>query len=112
LNVVPHCSVIVEPDAAGLPNVYKVMVRNAGWSKKHTPHNIERTGDFVVNIVSEGFVDQMNATSGEYAADVDEFQVSGLTPVSSLGRMAGTTYVRTGDRFDMARPVVSAAMRR
>jgi flavin reductase (DIM6/NTAB) family NADH-FMN oxidoreductase RutF len=216
LNVVPHCSVIIEPDAAGFPNVYKVMVgsivprpiafvstvsaegtcnlspfsfftgvsanppvvcfcplRNADGSKKDTLQNIERTGDFVVNIVSEEFVEQMNATSGEYAAEVDEFQVSGLTPVPSevvkaprvkeshvsmecklfqifeissrpqggsivtgeivrlhvddayidnfhidpdrlraIGRMAGNTYVRTGDRFDMARPVVSAAMRR
>ena len=107
----------------------------------------------------------MNVTSGEFPPDVDEFQVSGLTPVpgdlvksprvkeshvsmecrlfqifeistrpsggsivageivrlhvddayidnyridpdklKAIGRMAGTTYVRTADRFDLARP--------
>jgi flavin reductase (DIM6/NTAB) family NADH-FMN oxidoreductase RutF len=208
--------VIIEPDSAGFPNVYKVMVgsivprpiafvstispegiynlspfsfftgasanppvvcfcplRNADGRPKDTLRNIEHTGDFVVNIVSEEFIDQMNATSGEFAPDVDEFQVSGLTPVpgdlvksprvkqshvsmecrlfeifeisarpqggsivtgeivrlhvddayinnfqidpqklKAVGRMAGITYVRTADRFDMPRPAVSAAMRR
>jgi flavin reductase (DIM6/NTAB) family NADH-FMN oxidoreductase RutF len=37
----------------------------------------------VINIVSEEFADRMNLCSGEYAAGVDEFQVSGLTPVAS-----------------------------
>jgi flavin reductase (DIM6/NTAB) family NADH-FMN oxidoreductase RutF len=200
--------VIIEPDAAGFPNVYKVMVgsivprpiafvstvspegiynlspfsfftgvsanppvvcfcplRNGDGSKKDTLNNIEATGGFVVNIVSEEFVQQMNMTSAGFAPDVDEFQVAGLTPVASdlvkaprvkeahvsmecrlfqvfeissspsggsivtgeivrlhvddayvenyridpdklqaVGRMAGNTYVRTADRFDLTRP--------
>jgi flavin reductase (DIM6/NTAB) family NADH-FMN oxidoreductase RutF len=200
--------VIIEPDSAGFPNVYKVMVgsivprpiafvstvspegiynlapfsfftaasanppvvcfcplRNAQGRPKDSLTNIERTGDFVVNIVSEEFIRQMNVTSAEFPPDVDEFQVSGLTPVPSdlvkaprvkeshvsmecrlfrifeisnkpsggsivtgeivrlhvddayidnyridpeklnaVGRMAGITYVRTADRFDLARP--------
>src|SRR5580658_3069750 len=206
----PHCSVIIEPDSAGFPNVYKVMVgaivprpiafvstvspegvhnlapfsfftaasvnppvvcfcplRNGQGRPKDTLNNIERTGDFVVNIVSEEFVAQMNMTSAELPPEVDEFQLSGLTPVPSdlvkaprvkeshvsmecrlfrifeistrpsggsivtgeivrlhvddacidnhrivqeklkaIGRMAGATYVRTADRFDLARPEV------
>jgi flavin reductase (DIM6/NTAB) family NADH-FMN oxidoreductase RutF len=200
--------VIIEPDSAGFPNVYKVMVgsivprpiafvstvsrqgiynlapfsfftgasadppvvcfcplRKADGHPKDTLNNIEHTGDFVVNVVSEEFIRQMNVTAAEFPPEVDEFQVSGLTPVPSdlvkaprvkeshismecrlfrifeisnkpaggsivtgeivrlhvddgyidnfridpdklkaVGRMAGITYVRTGDRFDLARP--------
>jgi len=202
--------VIIEPESAGFPNIYKVMVgaivprpiafvstvspegiynlapfsfftaasvnppivcfcplRNGQGRPKDTLNNIERMGDFVVNIVSEEFVEQMNMTSAEFGPEVDEFHVSGLTPVSSdlvkaprvkeshvsmecrlfrifeisdkpsggsivtgeivrlhvddacieyyrivqeklkaIGRMAGATYVRTADRFDLARPEV------
>jgi flavin reductase (DIM6/NTAB) family NADH-FMN oxidoreductase RutF len=45
--------------------------------------NIEATKEFVVNIVSEDFAGPMNSTSGEYPPDVDEFQLSGLTPIAS-----------------------------
>jgi flavin reductase (DIM6/NTAB) family NADH-FMN oxidoreductase RutF len=208
--------VIIEPESAGFPNIYKVMVgaivprpiafvstvspegiynlapfsfftaasvnppvvcfcplRNGQGRPKDTLNNIERMGDFVVNIVSEEFVEQMNMTSAEFGPEVDEFHVSGLTPVPSdlvkaprvqeshvsmectlfrifeisdkpsggsivageivrlhvddecienyrivqeelkaIGRMAGATYVRTADRFDLARPEVSEFTRR
>lgn len=132
---------------------------------KDTLRNIAATREFVVNIVSEGFVAQMNACSAELPPEVDEFTVSGLTPLASdrvrpprvaeshvqmecrllqivtvserplggslvlgevvrfhvresifnnfhidpdklraVGRMGGPTYVRTLDRFDLARP--------
>ncbi|MGH9615200.1 MAG: flavin reductase family protein [Acidobacteriaceae bacterium] len=132
---------------------------------KDTLRNIIATREFVVNIVSEEFAVQMNACSAELPPDVDEFQVSGLTPVPSdlvrpprvaeshvqmecrlqqivhvsteplggslvlgevlrfhvseslldnfridpdklraIGRMAGSTYARTRDRFEMERP--------
>jgi flavin reductase (DIM6/NTAB) family NADH-FMN oxidoreductase RutF len=204
----PHLNVIIEPESAGISNVYKVMIgsivprptafvstvspggirnlapfsfftgvsanppvicfcpmRNAAGRKKDTLNNIEAMGDFVVNIVSEEFIQQMNATSPEFPMEVDEFEVSGLTPVASdlvssprvaqshismeckllqvvevsdrplggsivtgqivrlhvddayidhyridpeqlraVGRMAGNTYVRTIDRFELLRP--------
>lgn len=59
------------------------MIRGGERPKKDTLVNIEATEEFVVNIVSEDFAAQMNATAGEYPPDVDEFQLSGLTPVSS-----------------------------
>ena len=132
---------------------------------KDTLRNIIATREFVVNIVSEEFAVQMNACSAELSPEVDEFVVSGLTPVASdvvrpprvgeshvqmecrlqqvihvsteplggslvlgevvrfhvsaslldnfridpeklqaIGRMAGSTYTRTRDRFDMERP--------
>jgi flavin reductase (DIM6/NTAB) family NADH-FMN oxidoreductase RutF len=59
------------------------MVRGGERPKKDTLANIEATGEFVVNICSEDFAAKMNLTSGEYPPEVDEFQVSGLTPAPS-----------------------------
>lgn len=52
-------------------------------TKKDTLLNVEATGEFVVNVVSEDFAAQMNVCSGEYPPEVDEFAVSGLIPVPS-----------------------------
>jgi len=49
-------------------------------NKKDTVHNLEVSGDFVVNIVDDPLAQQMNLTSGEYPSEVDEFQLVGLTP--------------------------------
>lgn len=51
--------------------------------RKDTYANIKATGEFVVNIVSEEIAEQMNLCSGEYPSGVDEFEISGLTPVAS-----------------------------
>jgi flavin reductase (DIM6/NTAB) family NADH-FMN oxidoreductase RutF len=45
--------------------------------------NIEATGEFVVNIVSEEFAAQMNMCSADVPPEVDEFALSALTPLSS-----------------------------
>lgn len=50
---------------------------------KDTLANVRATGEFVVNIVSEEIAEQMNACSGDYPAGIDEFAISGLTPVAS-----------------------------
>jgi len=50
---------------------------------KDTLANVKATGEFVVNIVSEEIAEKMNLCSGDYPAGVDEFRVSGLTPVAS-----------------------------
>ncbi|MGC1869719.1 MAG: flavin reductase family protein [Acidobacteriaceae bacterium] len=139
--------------------------KNGLQPTKDTLRNIIATREFVVNVVSEEFAEQMNACSAELPPKVDEFLVSGLTPVASdvvrpprvgeshvqmecrlqqvihvsteplggslvlgevlrfhvstalfdnfridpdklqaIGRMAGSTYTRTRDRFDMERP--------
>ena len=142
------------------------MVRGAD-GVKDTLRNIRETREFVVNIVSEEIATQMNQCSGEYVPEIDEFAVSGLTPVPSdlvapprvkearaamecklfqivevsqrrlggtlvlgeivrfhvedamveqyrvnpdklkaIGRMGGSAYSRTRERFDMERPKV------
>jgi flavin reductase (DIM6/NTAB) family NADH-FMN oxidoreductase RutF len=139
--------------------------RSGPHPHKDTLRNVEATGEFVVNIVSEDFAEKMNATSAEVAPEIDEFLLAGLTPLASelvkpprvaesrihlecrlrqlvpvsdkpgggtlvlgdvlrfhiqddlldgfkidpdklkaIGRMGGSTYCRTRDRFNMPRP--------
>jgi flavin reductase (DIM6/NTAB) family NADH-FMN oxidoreductase RutF len=145
--------------------VFCPILRPLPPTAKDTLRNIMATGEFVVNIVSEEFVERMNATAATVGPEVDEFALSGLTPIASdlikparvaeshvqmecrllqivqvsdkpgggslvlgevkrfhvdpdlienfridpdklraVGRMAGSTYVRTTDRFDLERP--------
>jgi flavin reductase (DIM6/NTAB) family NADH-FMN oxidoreductase RutF len=133
--------------------------------RKDSLNNAERLGEFVVNVVSEDIVRPMNETSADFPPEIDEFEVSGLTPIPSdlvavprvkeshiamecklrqivemsslpmggslvigevvrfhvdddyfddyridvdklrpVGRMAGFTYTRTSDRFELVRP--------
>ena len=60
------------------------MFRGTDGARKDTLTNIEETGQFVVNVVTEEIVAQMNLTAPEFAPEVDEFEVSGLTPVPSV----------------------------
>lgn len=62
---------------------FSASFRPGSGTGKDTLHNIRETGEFVVNIVSEAIAEAMNLTSGDYPAEVDEFVVSGLTPVPS-----------------------------
>lgn len=56
-----------------------------GWdgSEKDTLVNIRDTKEFVVNIVSESFAEQMVQCSTDYKNDIDEFTISGLNPLPS-----------------------------
>ena len=62
---------------------FSPMIRGSDGSRKDTLNNIEATGEFVVNVVSEDFAEKMNACSGEYPPEVDEFELSGLTAAPS-----------------------------
>lgn len=59
------------------------MVRGTDGSKKDTLVNIERMKEFVINVVSEEFVKEMNDTAVEYPANVDEFEEAGFTKEAS-----------------------------
>jgi flavin reductase (DIM6/NTAB) family NADH-FMN oxidoreductase RutF len=62
---------------------FSPMRRLTDGSRKDTLNNIEATREFVVNIVSEEFAEKMNLCSEEFSPEVDEFRVSGLTPIPS-----------------------------
>jgi flavin reductase (DIM6/NTAB) family NADH-FMN oxidoreductase RutF len=67
--------------AASPPTVLFSTIR-AGGRKKDTLANVEQTGVFAVNVVTEEIIDAMNLTSGRYDPSVDEFELAGLTAVS------------------------------
>jgi flavin reductase (DIM6/NTAB) family NADH-FMN oxidoreductase RutF len=50
---------------------------------KDSLRNIKASGEFVVNLVSRELAEAVNATSGEFAPDVDEWEVAGVTGVPS-----------------------------
>ena len=52
-------------------------------TEKDTLRNAEETKEFVVNIVSESFAQQMNTCSADYAPGISEFEKSGLTMLPS-----------------------------
>jgi flavin reductase (DIM6/NTAB) family NADH-FMN oxidoreductase RutF len=51
--------------------------------RKDTLRNVEETGEFVINVVSEAIAAAANASAAEVPPEVDEFVLSGLTPVAS-----------------------------
>ena len=48
-------------------------------ARKDSVTNIEATGEFVCNLATWDLREQMNASSAEAPADVDEFELAGLT---------------------------------
>lgn len=64
--------------------VFSVSYRESTHQPKDTLANLQASGDFVVNMVTEPLATAMNITAGEYPPEVDEFQRAGLTPISSI----------------------------
>ena len=60
------------------------MMRGTDLSPKDTLRNVRATGEFVANIVSESLKIQMNITSTEFPAQINEFEAAGLTPAPSI----------------------------
>jgi flavin reductase (DIM6/NTAB) family NADH-FMN oxidoreductase RutF len=65
----PILSVAVGPKRSGM--------------QKDTVRNVEATGELVVNVVTEAIAEAMVKTASDWASNVSEFDVSGLTPVAS-----------------------------
>jgi flavin reductase (DIM6/NTAB) family NADH-FMN oxidoreductase RutF len=51
--------------------------------RKDTLRNVEETGEFTINVVSDAIADAANATAAEVGPEVDEFLLSGLTRLAS-----------------------------
>lgn len=50
---------------------------------KDTARNIRRTGEFVVNVVTEDLAAQMNICATDFPAEVNEIEMAGLTTLPS-----------------------------
>jgi flavin reductase (DIM6/NTAB) family NADH-FMN oxidoreductase RutF len=55
---------------------------STGW--KDSVANAQETGGFVWNLATRALAERMNATAASVAHGVDEFELSGLTPLASL----------------------------
>lgn len=53
-------------------------------TNKDTLNNVLATKQFVVNMVVEDIVEQMNITSQSVESHINEFELAGLTPIPSL----------------------------
>jgi flavin reductase (DIM6/NTAB) family NADH-FMN oxidoreductase RutF len=65
------------------PPLLGISMQSRAEGPKDTLRNLRETGDFVVNLVTEELGERMVQTSGEWPEEVDEFQLTGLTPVAS-----------------------------
>jgi len=66
------------------PPIVSVSFRLSPRFPKNTRDNIITTKEFVVNLISEPFVEAANETPVEAPADVSEWDVSGLTQEPSV----------------------------
>jgi flavin reductase (DIM6/NTAB) family NADH-FMN oxidoreductase RutF len=69
--------------ASSDPPTCIISISRRDGEKKDTWRNIERTGEYVVHVVTDALARRMNATSGEYPYGTDEFVIAGLTKVPS-----------------------------
>jgi len=68
---------------ASQPPLVGISINTRKGQPKDTLRNIEASGDFVINVVDEGLLDRAVHASGDWPADIDEFELTGLTPVPS-----------------------------
>lgn len=66
------------------PHVVVGLCMHDDGSKKDSLKNMEETGEFVVNMMSEWYAESSNFTCGGYGPNIDEMEVAGLTPLPSL----------------------------
>lgn len=66
------------------PPMLSVCIGQRAGRPKDTAQNIRDTRQFVVNIATCKLAEKMVQCSGDYAPDVDEFTVAGLTPAPSV----------------------------
>ena len=50
---------------------------------KDTAHNIRRTGEYVINVVTEDLLEKMNICATDFPAGVNELEMAGLTTTPS-----------------------------
>jgi flavin reductase (DIM6/NTAB) family NADH-FMN oxidoreductase RutF len=69
---------------ANPPTVCFAPANNGKGQAKDTLENVRRTGQFVVNIVTEPVSKAMNRSADDLASDVNEFEVIGVDQAASI----------------------------
>ncbi|GAQ80591.1 hypothetical protein KFL_000570380 [Klebsormidium nitens] len=72
-----------DPPMVVIGHSYSSAKKDTG-GKKDTLANILETGEFVVNIMNEWYVEAANFTCGPYDRGINEMTLSGLTPMESV----------------------------
>ncbi|MBP2242319.1 flavin reductase (DIM6/NTAB) family NADH-FMN oxidoreductase RutF [Cytobacillus eiseniae] len=62
---------------------FSPMRRGTDGNKKDTLTNIEQTKEFVINIVSEDWIEKMNICATAYSSEIDELEMARLTKENS-----------------------------
>jgi flavin reductase (DIM6/NTAB) family NADH-FMN oxidoreductase RutF len=65
---------------SGEPPLLALSISTRKGEAKDTARNILETGEFVVNAATEELAPAINAASGDWPFDTDEFALTGLTP--------------------------------
>jgi flavin reductase (DIM6/NTAB) family NADH-FMN oxidoreductase RutF len=65
------------------PPLLGISINRRKDGPKDTLRNIQDTGDFVVNAVPEALFEKMVQSSGDWPEEIDEFALTGLTPLPS-----------------------------
>lgn len=65
-------------------DIVMISIGQRKGAAKDTLRNVQETGEFVVNIVSEDLAEAMNLTSGEYDYTVNEFDLAKLQTADSI----------------------------
>lgn len=68
---------------SGDPPIVCLGIGGREGGPKDTANNIHRTGEFVINLVPESLVHQMNVTAIDFAPDVDELDQARIATVPS-----------------------------
>lgn len=66
------------------PPMISVSIQHAGGKSKDTARNIKQMKEFVVHIVDEQNVGQVNMTAAPLPPDQSEVTLAGMTPIDSL----------------------------
>ncbi|AIQ57969.1 flavin reductase family protein [Paenibacillus borealis] len=66
------------------PPMISISIQHAAGQSKDTARNIKQTKEFVVHIVDQQNVGQVNITAAPLPPDQSEISLAGLTPVDSL----------------------------
>jgi flavin reductase (DIM6/NTAB) family NADH-FMN oxidoreductase RutF len=69
---------------ASSPPLVGVSIGRRRGIKKDSLRNLEETGEGVIHIPTKELAERMVLSSGDYPPEVDEFELTGLTPEPSL----------------------------